>query len=46
MLPDTILSQVEVGSEDEEPAKKKPKVDMAGPMYSNCHVIINYVGQK
>ena len=53
MLPDTILSQVEVDSDIEEPEKKKPKVDMAdlhakvaGPMYSNCHVTINYVGQK
>ena len=53
MLPDTILSQVEVDSDAEESAKKKPKVDladlhakMAGPQYTNCHVTINYVGQK
>ena len=42
----------------EEPKKKKAKVGVAkedvadlrakagGPMYSNCHVTINYVGQK
>ena len=50
-LPDTILSQVEVDSEPEEPMAKKPKMDldklrnkMGGPLYANCHVTINYVG--
>ena len=52
-LQDKILSQVEEKSETEEPAQKKPKLDlvglhtkMSGPMYSNCHVTINYVSQK
>ena len=58
LLPDKILSQLEVDSSDEEPKKKKAKVGVAkedvadlhakagGPIYSNCHVTINYVGQK